>query len=68
MVAISAKEKKAIIGTYPRANIVRTVRQKSKRHRYYMAEERGPMELLRRLRGGNGRPSGKDTGNPRDRR
>lgn len=51
MVAISADEKKIIREEYPEVHIVRTMKQKSKRHHYYMAEEPGPMRLLRRLRG-----------------
>ena len=44
-------EKKAICEQFPNIHIVRTVKQKSKRHRYYMEEQTAPMRLLRRLRG-----------------
>ena len=56
MITISYEEKSIIVKEYPNADIVRTVKQKSKRHHYYMAEERGPMELLRRLRGDSAKP------------
>jgi len=56
MVMISGEEKKAIRKEYPRVHIVRTMKQRSKRHRYYMVEEAGPMRLLRRLRGEPERP------------
>ena len=51
MVAINAAEKKAIIARYPNVGIVRTMKHDSKRHHYYMEEARGPMMLLRQLRG-----------------
>lgn len=51
MVAISLKEKEAIRKQYPNVNITRTMKQDSKRHHYYMEEAKGPMSLLRHLRG-----------------
>ena len=51
MILISVDEKKTILEQYPDVHIVRTVKQKSKRHRYYMEEQGGPMRLLRKLRG-----------------
>lgn len=50
MIAISAKEKEIIAEKMPKLHIRRTVKQKSKRHRYYMEESRGAMRLLRDLR------------------
>lgn len=51
MIAISADEKKIIREECPQVHIVRTMKQRSKRHRYYMAEESAAMRVLRRLRG-----------------
>lgn len=50
MVEITQSEKKAIKERYPDVHIVRTMKQDSKRHHYYMTEDRKPMELLRKLR------------------
>lgn len=50
MVEITQTEKKAIKERYPDVHIVRTMKQDSKRHHYYMTEDRKPMELLRKLR------------------
>ena len=50
MIAINKAEKDAIIAKYPDTNIVRTVKQKSKRHKYYCEESRKVMALLNRLR------------------
>lgn len=50
MIAITAEEKKTIHERYPEVHIVRTMRQDSKRHHYYMTEDRKPMALLRKLR------------------
>lgn len=51
MIAINKDEKEAIVKQYPNVGIVRTMKQDSKRHHYYMEEARGPMYLLRKLRG-----------------
>ena len=51
MIRISLDEKNAIRNVFKDVHIVRTMKQKSHRHRYYMAEEPGPMRMLRRLRG-----------------
>lgn len=51
MVMITAFEKAAISKKYPRVHIVRTMRQRSARHRYYMAEETMAMKFLKDLRG-----------------
>lgn len=51
MIAITADEKKMIIEKFPRVHIVRTMKQDSKRHHYYMEEQSGPMKMLRSIRG-----------------
>lgn len=56
MIAISLDEKEVIREKYPWVHIVRTMKQRSKRHKYYMTEDPGPMRLLRRLRGESERP------------
>ncbi len=50
MIAITAEEKKIIHEQYPDVHIVRTMKQDSKRHHYYMTEDKKPMKLLRKLR------------------
>lgn len=50
MIAITADEKKIIHEQYPDVHITRTMRQDSKRHHYYMTEDRQPMKLLQKLR------------------
>ena len=51
MILITRDEKQAILEKFPNVHIVRTMKQDSKRHRYYMVEESGPMRLLRKMRG-----------------
>lgn len=51
MVEISLKEKESIIEQFPLVHIVRTMKQDSNRHHYYMVEETGPMRLLHSIRG-----------------
>jgi hypothetical protein len=51
MIAITLSEKNAIHKRFPDVHIVRTMKQDSKRHHYYMVEEFGPMRMLRELRG-----------------
>ena len=50
MIAINKKEKEAISKMFPNVHIVRTAKQRSKRHRYYCEENRGAMALLKSLR------------------
>ncbi len=50
MIAISKEEKDIISKRFPAVHIVRTMRQRSARHRYYMEEERGAMAMLSSLR------------------
>ena len=52
MIAISKEEKNIIHAAFPQVHIVRTMKQKSKRHRYYCEETRQVMYLLEELRGG----------------
>ena len=51
MVLISKPEKEAILERFPKVNIVRTMKQRSKRHRYYCEESPQVMRYLDRLRG-----------------
>lgn len=50
MVLISKEEKEAIREKFPMTNIVRTMRQRSKRHRYYCEEAPQVMRYLNALR------------------
>ena len=52
MILVNKEEKNAIHERFPNVHIVRTMKQKSKRHRYYCEESRGVLNLLRELRGG----------------
>lgn len=52
MIAITKEEKDAIRELFPNTHIVRTMKQKSKRHRYYCVEDRNVMRLLRKMREG----------------
>ena len=51
MIAINKAEKDLISERFPSVHIVRTMKQKSKRHRYYCEETRQVMRLLSKLRG-----------------
>lgn len=50
MIAISKEEKEVISRELPYAHIVRTMKQKSKRHHYYCEESKKVMELLNQMR------------------
>lgn len=50
MIAINKAEKDAIRERFPSVNIVRTMKQKSKRHRYYCEETRQVLQFLREIR------------------
>lgn len=50
MIAINKEEKDYIIKNIPAAHIVRTMKQKSKRHRYYCEESAPVMRYLNRVR------------------
>ena len=51
MILISLEEKKAVLEKYPDVHIVRTMKHDSKRHRYYMVEDPGPMRVIKQMRG-----------------
>ncbi len=65
MIAITADEKKIIHEQYPEVHIVRTMKQDSKRHHYYMTEDKKPMKLLRELRKTGCHYAAKGSGNNR---
>lgn len=50
MINISKREKEAIAKYFPNVHIVRTMKQKSKRHRYYCEESKSVMRFLKELR------------------
>jgi len=50
MIAITKNEKEAISVKYPEAHIVRTMKQKSKRHRYYCEETEQVLRFVKSLR------------------
>jgi hypothetical protein len=50
MIAIRAEEKEAVSARFPDVHIVRTVKQKSKRHRYYCEETRRVVRFLSGMR------------------
>lgn len=51
MILITRDEKMAVLEKFPNVHIVRTMKADSKRHRYYMVEEPGPMRIIKQLRG-----------------
>lgn len=52
MILISKDEAMALRDRFPDTNIVRTMRQRSKRHRYYCEESKNIMRFLNALRRG----------------
>lgn len=50
MISITKAEKDAISKQFPNVHIVRTMRQKSKRHHYYCEETKPVMRLLKQMR------------------
>lgn len=50
MVLISKEEKEKISRRFPRVHIARTMKQKSKRHKYYCEENRAAMKYLEEIR------------------
>ena len=52
MIAITKEEKEAIVEAFPHTHIVRTMKQRSKRHRYYCVEDRNVMKMLKKMREG----------------
>lgn len=51
MISITYDEKIAILERYPNTHVVRTMKQDSKRHHYFMVEDPGPMRMLKQMRG-----------------
>lgn len=51
MIAINKLEKDIISSRFPDVHIVRTMKQKSKRHHYYCEESKGVMRYLEKTRG-----------------
>ena len=60
MIAVSKTEKEAIHAAFPNVNIVRTMKQRSKRHHYYCEETKQVMGLLRRMRNPDAPTGGKN--------
>lgn len=52
MIAISKAEKEVISERLPNVHIVRTMKQKSKRHHYYCEETKQVMQILSQIRSG----------------
>lgn len=52
MIAINKSEKEVINKRLPNVHIVRTMKQKSKRHHYYCEENKQVMQLLSEIRCG----------------
>lgn len=52
MIEINKSEKEVISKRLPNTHIVRTMKQKSKRHHYYCEECKPVMKLLSEIRGG----------------
>ena len=51
MIEINKNEKEVIAKRFPTVHIVRTMKQKSKRHHYYCEESKGVMRYLEETRG-----------------
>lgn len=68
MIAITAEEKKIIHEQYPDVHIVRTMKQDSKRHHYYMTEDKKPMKLLSKLRNTGYNHTAKGSGDHRSKK
>lgn len=63
MIQINKKEKEVISQQLPDAHVVRTMKQKSKRHHYYCEENEQVMQLLTELRcGANNQKVGAEYG------
>lgn len=55
LIAISAQEKRTVSERCPNVYIARTMKHDSKRHYYYMTEDKAAMRVLRELRRFNGK-------------
>ena len=62
MVPVTKDEKFAILERFPKTNIVRTMRQRSKRHHYYCEEAPQVMRYLSTLRGKEDRHAVRSSG------
>lgn len=51
VIAVTPAEKVAVQERFPKVKFVRTMKQDSKRHHYYMEEQFAPMRYLMVLRG-----------------
>ena len=51
MIAITKDEAKALRERFKDVHIVRTCKQKSKRHHYFVVEDRGVGSFIKRMRG-----------------
>ena len=51
MIAITKKEKEAVLAKYPKTYIIRTMKQDSRRGHYYCTENKGVMALIAKMRG-----------------
>lgn len=63
MIAISKSEKEVIVKRLPNVHIVRTMKQKSKRHHYYCEETKQVTQLLNQIRGADDQKVGAERGN-----
>ena len=68
MILINKEEATAIREKFPNTNIVRTMKQKSKRHKYYCEENRGVVRFLNSIRNGDKPSVAKGDGYHRDRK
>lgn len=59
MIAITLTEKNAICERFPDAQIVRTMKQDSKRHHYYIVEAGSAFRYLNLMRGGDRQKTGR---------
>lgn len=55
LIAITKKEKEAVLAKYPKTHVVRTMRGDSRRHHYYCTENKGVMALIAKMRGWDAR-------------
>lgn len=53
MIAISKKEKDAVLAKYPNTHIVRTMIGDSKRHHYFCVEDKRVLHYLNKFRNKN---------------
>lgn len=50
MIAINKEEKEAVVSRFPEAHVVRTMKNKSKRHHYYCEETRQISKFINNYR------------------